>query len=40
MEQTQKKAYKILLVCLCFFHDLFSEFVSYKMYSIERYVDW
>jgi len=35
-----EESFKILLVYLCFVHDLFNEFVSYTMYSIERYVDW
>jgi len=39
MEQTLKKYYIILLVRLCFVHDLLSEVVSYTMYSIEQYVD-
>jgi len=39
MEQTLNKDYVILLVCLCFVHDLLSEVVSYTVYSVERYVD-
>jgi len=39
MEQTLKKVYIILLVCLCFVDDLLSEVMNYATYSIERYVD-
>ena len=35
----EESLHNFALVCLCFVYDLFSEAVSYTMYSIERYVD-
>jgi len=38
MERTLKKDYIVLLECICFVYGLFSEVVSYTIYSIERYI--